>query len=515
MTNLEVETKLVPPPSFTPDLSGVVSGATIVQLPPLRLEAHYFDTADLALLRSGITVRHRSGPDFGHWTVKLPRTRGGKKRMTRQEIDLDGSVHFPPAEILGLLVAHLRGRTLLEVATLITDRAVLRLDSPQEGELLEVVEDRVLGTRPDGYSVEFDEIEVEQLQVPGAEQAGRETVEALRRAGCQECAQVPKVLRVLDPDRSIHAESDLPEFSATPSVQQIVTHALSRSVQQILSHDPLVRLGLEDEDLHQLRVAVRRLRSDLRTFDVVLDPQWSETIRHELGWLAGSTNTRRDLDVLRCRLTGYRDVLDSADLPSLEHIVQACDAEAEVARSQILEVLESERYLNLLSELVATVQTRSRCDLETQQDNDTQEHQVEREQLTSAIGHRWKQLEKQIGYLKTKPTAAGLHQTRIKAKRCRAAIEAVAPSVGSPAKKLAHSLAELQDVLGDFHDCEVAEAWCRRVAQEQPQLAFVAGQLVADTRRQEAQLVKKWPEVWRHSKKLHRRMNKAKGLRPI
>jgi CHAD domain-containing protein len=247
----------------------------------------------------------------------------------------------------------------------------------------------------------------------------------------------------------------------------------------------------------------------------VLDPQWSETIRHELGWLADSTNTRRDLDVLRGRLTGYRDVLDSADLPSLVQIVQACDDEAEVARSQILEVLKSERYLNLLSELVATVQTRARCDLETQQENVAQEHQGERKQLISAVGHRWKQLEKQIGYLQIEPTAAGLHQTRIKAKRCRAAVEAVAPSVGSDAKKFARSLAELQDVLGDIHDCEVAQAWCRRLAQEQPSVALVAGQLVADTRRDQAQLVQKWPAVWRHSKKLHRRMKKAKALRSI
>jgi hypothetical protein len=57
----ELEAELIAPDDLRlPDLSGLVDGATAVRLPARHLEAAYYDTADLRLARSGITVRDRT-----------------------------------------------------------------------------------------------------------------------------------------------------------------------------------------------------------------------------------------------------------------------------------------------------------------------------------------------------------------------------------------------------------------------------------------------------------------------
>ena len=48
-----------------------------------------------------------------------------------------------------------------------------------------------------------------------------------------------------------------------------------------------------------MRVAIRRLRSALRTFTPVLDKASVRWLREELGWLGGALGPVRDSDVLR------------------------------------------------------------------------------------------------------------------------------------------------------------------------------------------------------------------------
>jgi CHAD domain-containing protein len=87
---------------------------------------------------------------------------------------------------------------------------------------------------------------------------------------------------------------------------------------------------------------------------------------------------------------------------------------------------------------------------------------------------------------------------RIRAKRLRYASEAVAPAVGKPATGLARSAADLQGVLGDFHDAIVAEAWLRTGTEgASPAQALAAGQLVARERDDAAQCRASWTHAWR------------------
>src|SRR5262249_28461728 len=74
------------------------------------------------------------------------------------------------------------------------------------------------------------------------------------------------------------------------------------SVTRLLSHDPGVRLGDDPEDVHQARVATRRMRSDLRTLRDFVNPESGAALRAELAWLADVLGAVRDPDVLVDRL---------------------------------------------------------------------------------------------------------------------------------------------------------------------------------------------------------------------
>ena len=505
---MEIETKLVPPPGFVvPDLSGAVEGLGFAgsgtdDVKALCLVARYFDTEDLALARSSITLRHRTGPEGARWTVKLPARSRKEHHLARREIDVDAPATEPPPEVQRLLAAQLRGRTLNVVAERVTTRLTQRLEAPDGTGVVEIVTDHVCGTSADGRVLEFDEIEVEQLHGRGAKQARRAVVAALRNAGCRRGRQLPKLMRVLDAEGLGPPDVVLPRLTSDPNVSDAVGYALARSVDQILFHDPRVRLGGNDEDLHQFRVALRRLRSDLSTFAVLLDMASADSLRHELGWLAGTTSARRDLDVLRARLAKERDEVAPQDVAALEELLCRCDEQSQLAYGIILEALTSERYLNLLDVLVDSVREFVNRTQPTVDDAETKQH------LRRLVRRRWRKLNRRVHRLASGPTPHALHRTRIITKRYRAAVQAAAPILGPGSARLDRKLAGLQDVLGDIHDYEVAQAWLRSAAAEQPSTALVAGQMIASLRADSKRRWSEWPEAWQRVRQQRHRLRR-------
>ena len=99
--------------------------------------------------------------------------------------------------------------------------------------------------------------------------------------------------------------------------------------------------------------------------------------------------------------------------------------------------------------------------------------------LPALVLKPWKKLAKSVKELDDPPPDEQLHAVRIRAKRVRYAVEAVAPVVGKQAKALASAVAGLQAVLGDHQDATVAEAWLREAADDDGVSALVAGELIA------------------------------------
>jgi CHAD domain-containing protein len=281
------------------------------------------------------------------------------------------------------------------------------------------------------------------------------------------------------------------DLKRTAHAGEAVQRALSASVIRLLRHDPGVRLSRDPEDVHQARVATRRLRSDLRTFGPLLDPEWTKGLRDELRWLGGELGRVRDAEVLRDRLRASVQKLPEPDQAAGAEVVAPLSYQVRSARQRLLRAMRSERYLDLLDRLIAAARSPALLDTAA----------APAEKVVPRLVRRpWRNL--LAGAESSKSTASNeqLHELRIRAKRCRYAAEAAAAVVGKPAANFARAVADLQEVLGELHDAVVAEAWLRERSAS-PKLpdgcAFAAGELVSVQRDAAEASRASWPRVWR------------------
>ena len=180
----------------------------------------------------------------------------------------------------------------------------------------------------------------------------RAAIGRLVAAGCRAEPPIPKVLRALGQPASGPPDVVVPPIGADETVSTLIRYATSRSVTQILRHDPGVRLGEDPEDVHQFRVATRRLRSDLRTFAPLLDPEPASEVRGRLRQLGAKAGAARDTDVLADRLKATADMLPEQDAVGVEQLLHRLDDQAREARSALLQELRSPDYDQLLDTLV-------------------------------------------------------------------------------------------------------------------------------------------------------------------
>ena len=123
---------------------------------------------------------------------------------------------------------------------------------------------------------------------------------------------------------------------------------LRAQAERLLALDVGTRLGLDPEDLHQFRVATRRLRAFLRAGRELVEREWADALRTELGWARRAARGVRDRDVLIDRLRGETVQFHDGDRAAAEPLFAELEREREAARSELLAGLESDRYLELL-----------------------------------------------------------------------------------------------------------------------------------------------------------------------
>lgn len=459
----EREVKLEPPPGFRlPALHGVAAGVTVHPDELCDLDALYYDTPDLRLARAGASLRFRDG-----WTVKLPAGVDGPL-LVRAEHTFPGAPGTPPGAALDLLRAWVRTARVEPVARLRTRRRRVELTDAEGERLAEVVDDEVTVLRDGRITGRFHELEVELGEHASVALADA-VVARLRAAGAGDPDPIPKIVRALGP--AAHAPPDIVPRRRLPRdcrADDAVRAAIAGAVAQLLAHDAGVRLGEDDEAVHQARVATRRLRSDLRTFRSLLVPEWDAALRDELRWLGDELGAARDADVLLELLRSTVERLSEPERAAGLRFARRLVHRRDDTRIELLVAMRSLRYASLLDRLVEAAHApRIAVDAPA------------REVLPALVRGPWQHLADAVAALPDNPPDAALHAVRIHAKRCRYAAEAVAPVMGKRARRFASRVQRVQEALGDHQDAVIAVAWLRDAATrtETRDDAFAAGMM--------------------------------------
>ena len=453
---VERELKLAPGEGFVlPELGG--------EPQPTRVfVSTYHDTGDLVLARHGVTLRYRVEEGTGLWQLKLPRG------AARSELEQPGPPARPPIELSSLLVAFLRGRELRPVARLRTRREVVRADGA------EVVDDFVSVLEGQRVTRRFRELEIELAG--GSERTLRRLERELRQAGAEPRELRPKLYRALD----LEVPRDSVTVPRGTAPLEALAMALGEQARRLVLHDPGVRLGSDPEDLHQLRVATRRLRAFLRAGRGLLDKRWSEPLRDEVGWLGKALGPARDLDVLIDRLAADVAALGD-DAEAVSGLLRTLEDERAGARLVVVGALSSDRYLALLDRLERVSEPRG-SGAETP--------------LRDVWRAEWRRTRKAFAHLDDESSDEHLHEGRIRVKRARYAAELAAHELAKRSKAFVEAAKELQDVLGEHQDAVVADARIRAWATDDSNRGAVERLLAREHERKETAR-KAWPPAWR------------------
>jgi CHAD domain-containing protein/adenylate cyclase class IV len=436
-----------------------------------RFTSTYYDTADHRLARNGVTLRRRVEHRKSLWQLKLPRA------SARLELELSGGSAVPPQRMRDLLVAFIHGRDLAPVAKLRTLRRGLRL-AANGGSSADVVIDEVAILDGRKVTGNFSDLEVEVVN--GDEQTLEDVEQELRKAGARRGDPRPKVLRALGLD----PQTAVPAVRRNASAVEHLQARLERLYEQLLTHDPGTRLGDDPEDLHQLRVATRRLRALLRAARPMLVRDWSEPLRAELKWLGDVLGPARDLDVLIEYLREEAEALSPDERRALGRAVAVLESEREEAGAALREALESERYLELLH----AVERAARAP-----------HVVSRDvSLRDLAAREFRRLKRATKSLPRNPTDAELHRVRIKGKRARYAAELAEDAAGKAAARFITKAKRFQDVIGEHQDAVVAEERLRdlRRSARGASTAFALGRLVERQGRRRERSRSELPTAW-------------------
>ncbi len=240
--------------------------------------------------------------------------------------------------------------------------------------------------------------------------------------------------------------------------------AVAAQLAKLEQHEPGTRLGLDAEELHQMRVATRRLRAAARFFEPAFRVSTRRALAVELRWLAGLLGAVRDLDVQLELLTvrhsasgagGGAEHDSSAEPgassgdPLMAELREWLADERDARRAELQGALDSVRYRRLLARLDAIARGRERLLVMAERSPVAVHGAAAVEKAQRRVVKHGRRIGKQ-------PRAEELHELRIRAKRLRYVLEMVAALTGRSGRRLVRDLAELQEVLGMHQDACVA-----------------------------------------------------------
>jgi CHAD domain-containing protein len=479
------------------------AGLAVVRGRASELADVYYDTEDWRFFRAGYALRVRRDGESAEATMKarVP-AEGGLRRRREISEPLEGvetlkGIPGPVGERARRLAGTADLRPLFEVRTRRRTFA-LRTETPFSGEIVEDASGTIRQQNSEqdatvaeialdeseifeggGASTHLSRIEVEVGSDAAIHDGVGDFVQVLRQAlklrptrrskfrtGLSVAGLSPEVAPDLGPTK----------IDATLSAGEVAFAILRRHFAAMLAHEPGVRLGEDPEELHDMRVATRRLRAALKLYSDVL-PKRAERYERDLRWVARALGEVRDLDVHLQRLSEEA----SRNGEVLEEVVSLLRERRVEARRGMLEALDSNRYERLIASFSATLR-RGRSPTPTSPILET---------APDLLRDRYKKVRKSANTLSEDSPPEHFHELRKKGKRLRYALEPLQEIYGKPAQKMVKLLKKTQDDLGDHQDLIVAARLMEELGAAEdrpPQDAFKMGSMAERYSREASEI---------------------------
>lgn len=272
--------------------------------------------------------------------------------------------------------------------------------------------------------------------------------------------------------------------------------ALLQSFIEMLKHEDGSRSGEDIEDVHDMRVSIRRMRSLLRLLEVYYKPKAIQPFMRSMRRVARALGTVRDLDVLLVDLIRFQESLDEDNQTAFQATIDLLNAERDLARQDLNNTLDKGDYRRFVENFGAFLVTTGAGAKPS--DDGTQPMQI-RHILPAIIYEHMATIRAYDNLIDDGTPTVTLHALRIEFKQLRYLVSPFADIMGTQVKDFVKELKAIQDHLGRLNDVTVAQMHLNDLISNLDDMQAAPLQLYLDTLAQEeTDLKAKFPDVWRH-----------------
>jgi len=480
----ELEIKLRLPPEALGRLRRLsLPGAVAGQRPGTRrLRAVYFDTPDFALRRSGFALRvRREGP---RWIQSLKGGGGSAAGLHRR---LEWETPVPRCELNpGLLPQNGPGAAARSEKIRDALAPLFMTDVSRRGRML-VFEngDRIEYCLDRGEIRVVDRVEpvceIELELKSGAPARLFEVALALVRelpVRVEPDSKAERGYRLAGGSLRTPAKADDIPLPGESTVNDALKGILRACLAHLQANEDGMLEGADVEYLHQMRVALRRMRSAFTIFNRLVPKEVTEHQVGEIKWLTSRLGAARDWDVFVTETLG-RIPATGAWASSLDGFVSAARERQEKVDVLAREAVTSRRYQELLLGLGAWISAEAWLGALDEEGRERMQ-QPARDFARAELERRHRKLVKGGEHLAALAPAER-HRMRIAAKKLRYAGEFFSSLFpGKAARAYTKALAELQDVLGTLNDAATTGHLVGEVAAESTEAAVMSAASFAE-----------------------------------
>ncbi len=264
----------------------------------------------------------------------------------------------------------------------------------------------------------------------------------------------------------------LPQDIASGEALRRITRSC---VSHFLANQDCLAATQEPEAVHQMRVALRRIRSAMNIFKTLIDTPDTAWLREELRWLGGRLGKARDADVF------IQEILQPvagifAEIPGFAALRADFDTRRQAAYDEAADLLDQPRLTELLLRLGEWSEGGDWLD-SGDADRRMLLDQPAKCLAQTTLAGRGRKARRGLRRLRELDPAAR-HQVRINIKKLRYAVDFFSSlyQQGKP-KKMVAALGTLQDRLGLLNDISVSQSLLRHHAEQtgDPERIWAAG----------------------------------------
>jgi CHAD domain-containing protein len=243
----------------------------------------------------------------------------------------------------------------------------------------------------------------------------------------------------------------------------IIRHCISH----MIANEACVAAGADPEGVHQMRVALRRLRSALVLFRPFVPAEQYDWLNTEVKWLAGSLGDARDWDAYTAALLApVRSSLPDAE--ELQALAAAVETAQRRSYSAAQKAVDSVRYTILLLRLQGWLEARAWHNQDVSEETAALFRPVA-DLADKLLSKRHRSVCKRGRHFSTLAPEER-HEVRKALKKLRYSVEFFHNLyAGKRLKQYLERLEALQDDLGHLNDVATAQGLTERLKKENPQ----------------------------------------------